>query len=380
MRIACIAGRYPCWSEQFLRRDLEALSARGHEILVWPAEAEPGLLRWTTVEGTPLPPHVGAASNFRLKSAFRALTDCGIAQLRRLPLVLRMRDLLPWHPDEVWGAFGSLPAVLGAALAAGLGQPLTLSLHARDIWVPWHPGWKALQQARQVLVCNQSGADELLRSHPGLEGALQMIRHALPETSFGSAPAERGALPPLILAAGRFVEKKGFEHLLRCLPRVRERLPAARLLLVGEGPLDSTYRQIRREIGLDAESVRIQPRLTADALQDRMAKASVLAISSVVAHNGDRDGIPNVMLEAMARRTPVVATTVGGIPEVLDETCGWLVPPADASALAAALVEGLSDPEAAHRRTEKAQARIRELFSPEQTVDRLESALTSVSG
>lgn len=379
MRIACIAGRFPLWSEQFIQRDCLALADKGHEIFVWPAESSPGLLRWTAPDGMPQPPLLSDHPS-SLGAAASTLCTCGTWQLRRLPHVLRMRDLLPWMPDIVWAAFGSLPAVLGASLAATLGKPLVVSMHARDVWVPWPPGLRALSFAQRIAVCNNTACEQIKRIAPVPGDRFELIHHSLPDTSTApqlSATAETKS--PAILAAGRLVPKKGFDILIRAMAEVCRSIPEARLTIVGEGPEDATYREIRRQVNLSKEQVELKARQSSLALREMMCAATTVAVPSRIDEDGDRDGIPNVMLEAMLAGTPVVGTDAGGIPEVLDSERGLLVPPDDPAALAEAITETVRNRQEALARAQCAREYVQSAFSAANTTDRLASLLESVA-
>lgn len=97
----------------------------------------------------------------------------------------------------------------------------------------------------------------------------------------------------------------------------------------------------------------------------------MLCLAARIATNGDRDSMPLVVKEAMARGIPVVATAEVGIPEMVDESCGWLVPPNDPGALARAITQALENPDKARSRGENARQRVRERFTLEQEVAKL---------
>jgi phosphatidylinositol alpha-1,6-mannosyltransferase len=148
---------------------------------------------------------------------------------------------------------------------------------------------------------------------------------------------------PLILAVGRLVYKKGFNHLIAALLAVRARVPAARLLIAGEGPLRESLARQAAAAGVGS-SLHLIGAVPHQELPDLYAAADVIAVPSVHGPGGNVDGLPNVFLEALASSAAVVASRVGGIPDIgRDGETVVLVPEGDVAALAAAIADLLED-------------------------------------
>jgi colanic acid/amylovoran biosynthesis glycosyltransferase len=149
--------------------------------------------------------------------------------------------------------------------------------------------------------------------------------------------------PPLILSVGRLVEKKGFEDLVRACALLRDQGLHFRCEIVGKGARQATILRLIDSLGLSGLVHLIGPR----PLEEMAAKyedAAVVALPCLVADDGNRDGIPTVLVEAMAAGIPVVSTRLTGIPELVDDgSTGLLVPERDPTALAAALRQLLGD-------------------------------------
>jgi glycosyltransferase involved in cell wall biosynthesis len=149
---------------------------------------------------------------------------------------------------------------------------------------------------------------------------------------------------PLILGVGRLREKKGFATLVRACALLRNAGTAFRCEIVGYGEERERLQALIAELQLDAH-VRLVGTMNHAALIERYRSAAIFAAPCQVAADGDRDGIPNVMLEAMAMQLAVIATPVSGIPEVIaDGASGLLVPPEDPRALAGALQRLIAAP------------------------------------
>jgi glycosyltransferase involved in cell wall biosynthesis len=163
--------------------------------------------------------------------------------------------------------------------------------------------------------------------------------HGLDLATFPYQP--EGRPPRTVVAVGRLDPRKGFDYLLRAVHELGRRNggPAALVELVGDGPARASLEGLARELGI-AEQVRFRGWLPFTEAREAMSRATVLVHPS----DGLGDGLPNVLREAMALGTPVIASRVAGIPEALDDgRCGILVPPKDVGTLADALAALLGD-------------------------------------
>jgi len=167
-----------------------------------------------------------------------------------------------------------------------------------------------------------------------------------------------GKKEPLVLFVGRLVEKKGCGYLLRAMRMVEARMPEARLVVVGDGRLRGALEAEARGL----QRCRFVGAASAEEVREWMRKAAVVTVPSVVAANGDSEGMCLVALEAQAMAVPVVAFRGPGI-EVVDGETGLLVRERDADALAEALVAVLRDEALAERMGMAGRARVERLFN-----------------
>jgi glycosyltransferase involved in cell wall biosynthesis len=167
---------------------------------------------------------------------------------------------------------------------------------------------------------------------------------------------EIGADPkqPLVGAVGRLSPEKGHRVLLDAFRSLLRSAPGARLVLVGDGPEESALRRQAKDLGL-SESVTFMG-LRKDG-QPIIGALDVMALPSF------SEGMPNVVLEAFAYGIPVVATAVGGVPDMVDGRCGWIVPSGDPDSLAAALTETLRDRREAEHRARQARTVLEQRFT-----------------
>jgi colanic acid/amylovoran biosynthesis glycosyltransferase len=185
--------------------------------------------------------------------------------------------------------------------------------------------------------------------------------------------------PPLVFAVGRLVEKKGFGDLIRACALLRDSGQPFSCLIVGKGPLHGELRDLITELRLEG-AVELAGPMPREALVHVFPRASVFAAPCVVARDGNRDGLPNVLAEAMAAGVPVVATPVTGIPELVEhERTGILVPERDPEALAGALRRLLEDERRAAALTRAARSRVERHFDVRRNVAHLRELLEEAS-
>jgi glycosyltransferase involved in cell wall biosynthesis len=268
-------------------------------------------------------------------------------------------------------AHGTTTVTWLAATIAGL--PFSFTGHARDIYAPQlNPrGWlrRKLRAASFAVTCTEANVAHLRRIAP--EARIHRVYHGL-NADFarllGGAAKSRGAGVNgtlRVLGVGRLVEKKGFDVLVEACGVLRRRGVPFEALIVGQD--DKYGDQVRRRIAdLDLHlRVSLPGPMGQAELLDEYRRATALCMPCRVLA-ADRDGIPNVLVEAMAAGASVVATAVSGIPELVeDEVNGLLVAPDEPEALADALMRLHDDPALAERLRTAAQQTVRDRFDGE---------------
>jgi glycosyltransferase involved in cell wall biosynthesis len=239
------------------------------------------------------------------------------------------------------GYFAHQPAAVAADVAQRLGLPYSFSVHALDVRKvePAELGRRA-RAAAAVICCNGDVAADVAAT--GQQPTL--VPHGVDLHRFPPAQAPSGDVVTL-LSVGRLIEKKGFSFLLEAIAMLEAEstLRPFRLRVVGDGPWRSRLEDIIAARGL-GHRVELLGRRTHETLPALYAESDLIVVPSVIDSAGDRDGLPNVLLEAMASSRPVVASDVAAISTAVQHgTTGLLVPPGNARALAAALAELIED-------------------------------------
>jgi len=196
-----------------------------------------------------------------------------------------------------------------------------------------------LRDAEVVLCCYRE-AQQFLAGIVDGRTPVELVPHGV---EIPSDQRREEASPAVLLSVGRLIEKKGFDTLVRAAALLRDRGLEFRVAIAGDGPLWPTLQRLVNELEL-GEFVRFLGPLTHAELEERFAAATAFVLPCQVAPDGNRDGLPNTILEAMARGLPVVSTTLASVQEAIsDDRHGLLVTPRDPTALADALQRLLSD-------------------------------------
>jgi glycosyltransferase involved in cell wall biosynthesis len=284
-----------------------------------------------------------------------------------------------WPRDGGWlhAHFIHTPASATRYASLITGIPWTCSAHAKDIWTSrdWELSEK-LASARWTVTCTGAGFDRL-KALAGGRGAVHLSYHGLDLARFASPDGERLAVdgsdaanPVRILSVGRAVEKKGFDVLLEALALLPRDL-AWRFEHVGGGDLMPQLKAQAARLAI-AERIAWNGSLAQQEVLRRYRDADLFALACRVGADGDRDGLPNVLVEASSQRLACVSTAISGVPELIsDGENGLLVPPQNPAALAAALERAIRDPVLRKRLGAAAEKRVRGSFDYHASVRQL---------
>jgi glycosyltransferase involved in cell wall biosynthesis len=397
--VAFVLKGYPRLSETFIAQEILALERRGLEILIvslrhptdrksHPAHAQirarvlylPEYLYqepWRVWRGW---------RRARLHPGYRPARALWLADLLRDPTPNRVRRfgqalvLAAELPDEIGhlhAHFLHTPASVARYAALIAGRPWTVSAHAKDIWTT--PEWEKrekLAEARWAVTCT-AAAHRHLQALANEPGKVALCYHGLDLERFPPPPScppgrdgSDPARPVALLSVGRAVAKKGYDDLLAALAM----LPAGlewRFVHIGRGELADALRRRAESLGLTGR-VEWRGSCSQPEVLAAYRGADLFVLASKVAEDGDRDGLPNVLIEAQSQRLACVATDVSGIPELIeDEATGLLVPVADPPALARAIEHLIRDPARRAALGRAGERRVRAAFAMASGIDAL---------
>lgn len=386
-RIAYILKMYPRFSQTFVVNELLAHQAAGRTMDIFSLRLPDDGRFHEAVSRVESPVHRIKRPSGR-SAGFLATLDQALAQFpgaadvigdnpgllasdleQAMLLALKVRRLGIDHLHAHFGTVGTTTARLAARMA---GISYSFTAHAKDIFhesVDPEVLRSKLADAAAVVTVSDYNL-RWLREHYG-EAAARVVHIdnglALDEFPFQD-PAERA---PLILAVGRLVEKKGFETLLRACATLRDRGQSFRCEIAGGGLLAGPLKRLLEALELEDVVTLLGPQ-PQTVIRHKLHEASVLAAPCVVAADQDRDGLPTILLEAMAMGTPCVSTPVTGIPEIVDHgNTGLMVPERDAEALADACERLLTDAPLRSRLAVAARQQVEERFDVERNAARL---------
>ena len=315
-------------------------------------------------------PHILIPDVVRLLWASRGSLYALAGHVGYLPAAARVADLAQAESlERIHGAWAHFPASVAYLAARLTGRRFSMAAHAgADLYRTQAFLAPKLRAADFTTACVRGNAEMLRRLAP--EARVEWLYHGTDLARFGAIVRARSA-EPLLLVVGRLAAPKGFDDALVALGHLRKRGLTPRFVIVGDGPQRAALEQVAAEQGV-ASQVEFRGALDHDGIAPLYAQAWVLLAPSKVMANGRRDGIPNVVIEAMAAGVPVVGTRATGIEEaVIPGETGALADPNDPTGLADALEPLLRDVSEVDRLGAIARRSVRESFDADANFARL---------
>lgn len=386
-RIAYVLRAYPELSETFIVRELEGLVAAGLPVTVlsaFPARhpavgAPPGeVLAQRSVVTSSRPQNLTAWAK-ALASDLLSLGPRPRRWARALRLgfyARRAAGLLPEDTVRLHAHFANDAAALCRYTAALVGLPYRVTAHAYDLYQdPFLLGPNLAAAERVYTVSTANEAWLLLRARRmGIgPGRVRVLRCGLDLPRFPFRAVAVPSRPARLLCVARLVPKKGHAVLLDALERLAGTVGESGVDFIGDGPLLDDLRRAADRPALRGR-VGFVGALPPGEVQARMRASDAVVLASVVAKDGDRDGLPVVLVEAAALGVPLIATPVSGIPELVDGSTGWLAPSPDVAGVAEAITAfAVASHEERLRRCRAARGRVEQGFDLARQVSELSS-------
>jgi glycosyltransferase involved in cell wall biosynthesis len=407
-KIVILLKGYPRLSETFIAQELLGLERAGHDLVLMSMRHPTDKKRHPVHDEIVAPVRylpeylhdepwrvVRSWWKMRRHRKYRVLRKAFLAdyrkdrsrnRVRRFGQALVLAAEFPVDANWLHAHFIHTPASVAAYASLILDRGWSCSAHAKDIWTS--PDWDLrakLAQARFVVTCTKAGFDKL-RSLSADPSRIHLSYHGIDLTRFarftGDRPARDGssALDPVILmSVGRAVEKKGYAVLLDALALLPKQL-AWRFIHIGGGELLGKLAAQAEALGI-AERIDWLGSRAQEEVLARYRTSDLFVLACCIASDGDRDGLPNVLVEASSQRLACISTTISGVPELLsDGLNGLLVAPDDPQSLSSALATAIQSPELRRRLGDAAEKRVLEAFDHRASIRQLTGLFRSARG
>ena len=365
LRILYVVSLFPCLSETFIVREMHALLGHGAELAIvslkQPSEkieqertAEllgrtnhplgmAGSMLALLALGLRHPVKVGGFIGLLCSRMWRQPANLLYSIGALCNVAGQWRFIRQFDPQIVHAAWATYPATVAWFLSRMLDRPYSFTSRAHDIFVEDHMMADKLASTALAVTITRNNVAHLAQWMPAQGArAVHVVHSAL---DLPNNPYSREVrLPQRLLSVGRLDPIKGYDVLLPALAELQKRGVAFDSVIIGEGKLRKPLQAQCEALGLGDRVSFVGAQPSGD-VRRAMARATLMVMPCVVTPEGNADGIPNVLTEAMAAGLPVLSTRVSGIPELIDDgVCGRLVAPNDPMALADAIAALLADP------------------------------------
>lgn len=404
-RLAIVVKGWPRLSETFIAQELVALEEAGLDFDIWslrhPTDGKTHPLHdrlkarvvylpeYLRDEPLRVARAMGAAAEL---PGFEAAADAYAADLARDDTANRRRRwgqacvLAAEMPASVAGLYAHFlhtPSSVARYAAIMRGLPWSFSAHAKDIWTS--PEWELREKlsaqsygAAFGATCTRFGAEHL-QGLADTPSRVDLVYHGLDLSRFPDAPdraLRRPDDPFHMLSVGRLVEKKGFDRLIDALALLPDDLDW-RWVHIGGGALDAEMRARATDHGL-AERIEWRGACDQPEVIAAMRAADLFVLPSRIASDGDRDGLPNVLMEAASQKLPILSTPVSAIPEFITDGEHGILSSDAPDALAGAMLRSARHPQETATMAEAAHARLRAEFLMDPGIRHLAQRLTAM--
>ena len=401
LSIAIVLKGYPRLSETFIAQELKELEKHQFELLIF------SLRKPTDITIHPIHKEIQANVNYlpeyihsepiRVIRAIWKLRRIGhvgntIAtwlkdlrrdftrnRIRRLAQAFVMAAELPVYTERIYAHFMHTPGSVARYTSLLLLKPWGFSAHAKDIWtIPTWEKIEKLNSARFAVTCTQANLVHL--NNLSEKSNVKRVYHGLDFARFpdpglqNSDKSGNQSNPVTILSVGRAVSKKGYPILLRALAGLSSELHW-KLIHIGGGKDSGVLQKLSRDLGID-NRISWQGAQPQELVLQAYRRSDIFVLASVIDPNGDRDGLPNVLMEAQSQRLCCIATSVSGIPELIrhDET-GLLVESGSPEQLTICLDKAIRNPRIRNSLANAGFEHVRRNFSQDNEISTLISLL-----
>ncbi|RPI87328.1 MAG: colanic acid biosynthesis glycosyltransferase WcaL [Chloroflexi bacterium] len=388
MKIAYIIGTYPGLTTTFIDREIQELRRIGEAIQIlsirrpWTMlsdeqkKLQQGVIYLMPIQWSKF---IGSQLTFMFKNPAVFFGTLFFLLSRKQPSIKsRWKTLLHFFEgvyaarllsgkglDHLHAHFMDRAATVALVVSRFLKIPYSFTAHASEIYVDPVLVQEKIEGAKFAVTCTGYNQKHLASvSANGSSKKVSCIYHGL-DTKKYSRKTEQNPSGHIILSVGQLKERKGFPYLVEACALLMKKGLDFECLIIGEGPMRSGLESQIKTLGLSGK-VRLLGAITPEEVIEQYEKANIFVLPAILGTDGDRDGIPNVILESMSMEIPVISTNHSGIPEVVENGVnGLLVPPKDSHALADALCSILENPAWGREMGRNGRKVIVEKFDPE---------------
>ncbi len=389
MRIAYLLLQFPVLTQTFIVNEITELLDQGHEVFVFSATHpkskvwQPQIEDYDLIARTyylpvfanithGLPDSDGYPDLLRdsleaTRLGARILEE--VADITAASHFGKLAEKL--HIDLIHSHFYGSASTLAALTARRAGIPFTFTCHALDIFVGPDPEVmrRHFDAASRIITISLYNKEYLKGLTDVADDKIAIVRACSDIRRF--IDVRRRDRGDCIVSLGRLVEKKGLKYAIEAFARVAPDFPALRYRILGDGPLHDELNGLAQELGV-AERIEFKGAVSQDEVRAALEEATLMVLPCVHAANGDLDGSPLALQEAMVAGVPVVSTTVASIPELIrTEAEGTLIPPHDSDGLEDAIRRLLTNESARRTMGRIGTARVLECFNIRTEVTKL---------
>ena len=397
--VAIILKGYPRLSETFIAQEIRALELRGYRICLFSlrhptdpashpihAEIDAPVVYLPEYIKDDIPRVLRAWWQVRKRSGYRDAKQQFLADLKRDPTANRWRRFaqalvlaqdMPASVTHYYSHFMHTPASVTYYASMINRKPWSISAHAKDIWTidDWEKREK-LASCEWLVTCTAANVEHLSALSDRAD-KVSLLYHGLDFNRFAENPemasdrdGSDASNPVRLISVGRAVNKKGYDFLLEALSKLPRDLHW-HFSHIGGGELLDELKAQASKLALEGRIswLGALPQTEVLALY---RQADLFVLPSRISADGDRDGLPNVLMEAQSQRLACLSTDISGIPELIEHAqTGWLVPQQDSAALNEALLQLIADPRLRERLAKAGWHRVRSQFSLDRGIDQL---------
>lgn len=392
MHLLYLLNRFPKLSESFVLNEIHELEKRGHEVSIFSLRRPTTSLEHDEVSELEADvtylPDPSAESSFNMLKHWkdpsffsRHLRNGSVKRASGAAFIgthlLRFIGSMDSPPDHLHAHFLDWPK--HALKYVKSSQPelsITVTAHAQGLFSDLEPREIRMIAKDIDRIATISNYNSQFLKNIGISCPIDLVRMGIRTTKF--VPVDQ-TVPGRLVTVARFVEKKGLLDAVAAIARIAPTYPDLQYHLIGSGPLENTLKNEIHKRGLE-DTVILRGNVSDAELLEAVGEAQAFVLPCKIAKNGDRDGIPVALMEAMAMETAPISTTISGIPELItDGESGYLVQPEDIKNLALTIDTILSDPKQAKTMGKAARRTVETEYTVEGQVDALEAAFERCS-